>query len=38
VLEGAASQPAAAGPEPARARDGRLADQVAAALAAGLGR
>jgi hypothetical protein len=38
VLEGAASQPAAAGPEPARARDGQLADQVAAALAAGLGR
>jgi hypothetical protein len=30
--------PAAVEPEPAPARDGRLADQVAAALAAGLGR
>jgi hypothetical protein len=38
MLEGAASQPAPAVPEPARARDGQLADQVAAALAAGLGR
>lgn len=38
LLEGAASQAAAAVPEPVRARDGQLADQVAAALAAGLGR
>jgi hypothetical protein len=38
LLDGATSQPAVAGPEPVRARDGQLADQIAAALAAGLGR